>query len=183
MAARPLNGRLLEDLGTVLNAMPGVFSTPQWGGRAYKLPGSGGHRAKRPRLVAFVAPTGDGRAVTVSFKLEPRRAADVIEEHDWIEPHSFRTLAPSGWVTAILTTKRQAAALRRLLLESHALHAPPEPPPPPPAPPRASAPSAAADGGRGASRIDAVMADARARGWSPPAERADLDDWPRDARS
>ncbi len=159
MAARPKVATILEDLGSTLNALPGVFSTPQWGGRAYKLPGRGGRRDK-PRLVAFVAPTGDGRAVTVSFKLEPRRAADSIEAHGWIEPHSFRTLAPSGWVTAIVSTKRQAALLRPLLGESHALLAPPEKSP--------GDFSAAEKSPGGFSHLDSVMAEARSRGWSPP---------------
>ena len=64
-ASGPRRARLLEDLGAVLNALGGVFSTPQWGGRAYKLPRRGGAR-ERPRLVAFVGPSRDGRAVTVS---------------------------------------------------------------------------------------------------------------------
>lgn len=171
MAPRPVIARLLEDVGATLNALPGVFSTPQWGGRAYKLPGRGGRRDK-PKLVAFVAPAEDGRAVTVSFKLDPRQAADALERHDWIEPHSFRTLAPSGWVTAILANRRQASTLRPLLAECHALLAPPE---------KGESPLIRREKGgreRGETpHIDSVMEDARSRGWSPPAELADGDGW------
>ena len=48
---------LLAEVAKVLNALPGVFSTPQWGGRAYKLP-RGGNSGK-PKLLAHVTPVDD----------------------------------------------------------------------------------------------------------------------------
>jgi hypothetical protein len=148
----------MESLGTTLSALPGVFSTVQWGGRAYKLPGPGGNR-KKPKLVAHVHPTRDGTGVSVSFKLEKQRAADVVERHAWIEPHSFRTLAPSGWVTAVLTTKRQAKAVEKLLVEARSLlpTTQGEPAPTPMSHGTASDPVAR--------RIDRIMRDAVADGW------------------
>ena len=146
-----------QDLMAALAALRGVFSTPQWGGRAWKLPGPGGNR-KKPKLVAFVAPAGEGGAVAVSFKLARSRAQEVVKRHKWVSPHSFRTLAPSGWVTAEVSTKRQATALKKLLAESRALHG------------DAEAPTEAPRTGGAdplARRLDDVMAQARKRGWTP----------------
>jgi hypothetical protein len=156
--------RLLGEINTILASLPGVFSTAQWGGRAYKLPGPGGGR-HRPRLLAFVNPVKDGLAVGVSFKLPPPRAADVIQRHAWIEPHSFRTMAPSGWVSAAVSSKRQLGPLARLLEESRALY--PEA--------RAEREETETTITRAATdlvarRIDRVMKEARAEGWSPPAD-------------
>ena len=173
--------RLLGEVNTILVALPGVFSAAQWGGRAYKLPGPGGGR-KRPKLLAFVNPARDGRAVHVSFKLPPPRAAEVIERHAWIEPHSFRTMAPSGWVDAAVSNRRQLRPLARLLQESRSLH-----------PLLESAGGEDGSEAAGASdsgdrepettitraatdlvarRIDRVMKQAKAEGWSPPADDA-----------
>lgn len=98
--------------------------------------------------------------MSVSFKLEKQRAADVVERHAWIEPHSFRTLAPSGWVTAVLTTKRQAKTIEKLLAEARSLlpATEPEDAPPPSSHGTASDPVAR--------RIDRVMRDAVADGWT-----------------
>ncbi len=145
-------------VSSILNELGGVFSTPQWGGRAYKLPGRGGSRTK-PKLLAFVATSREADAVTVMFKLEKARAAAVVERYRWIEPHSFRTLAPAGWVTARLTTRRQVATLAKLLPESRSLYGAAEPEP---------GRSRNADPVVG--RIDRVMRAARAEGWSPPAD-------------
>jgi predicted DNA-binding protein (MmcQ/YjbR family) len=150
MAARATT--LLAEVAKVLNGLPGVFSTPQWGGRAYKVPaGSSG----KPKLLAHVTPVEDEGGVTVSFKLPPAAAADQTERHNWIAPHSFRTLAPSGWVTAHVRTRRQLATLRKLLVESHALHRTKAPP--------VKDPGAAPD----AARIDQVLRDAAPDGWTP----------------
>lgn len=149
-------------VSSILNALGGVFSTPQWGGRAYKLPGPGGSRSK-PRLLAHVTTSREGDAVTVSFKLEKARAVEVVERYGWIEPHSFRTLAPAGWVTARVSTRRQVMTLAKLLSESRALYGAAEPEPDP-EPGR----SGTADPVVG--RIDRVMQAARAEGWSPPAD-------------
>ena len=89
--------RMLGEVNTILAALPGVFSSAQWGGRAYKLPGPNGSRS-RPKLRAFVSPSRDGRAVGVSFKLPPARAANIIEMHNSMaDPlhfsHALRGLA------------------------------------------------------------------------------------------
>ncbi len=149
---------LLASVSSILNELGGVFSAPQWGGRAYKLPGRGGSRSK-PKLLAFVGTSREADAVTVMFKLEKARAAEVVERYRWIEPHSFRTLAPAGWVTARVTTRRQVTTLAKLLPESRALYGAAEPEP---------AWSRNADPVVG--RIDRVMRAARAEGWSPPAD-------------
>jgi predicted DNA-binding protein (MmcQ/YjbR family) len=165
MAAR--TSGLLGEVGAVLNGLPGVFSTVQWGGRAYKVPGPGtGSKAK---LLAFVSCDDDGQGVYVSFKLKPKRAHEVVDRHDWVEPHSFRTLAPSGWVSARLRTKRQLAALAPLLQESRELYAPVGATETNPSRQRQSASaSAPAPGADAAKRIEHVMNNLRAAGWSPP---------------
>ncbi len=145
-------------VSSILNGLGGVFSTPQWGGRAYKLPGPGGSRSK-PKLLAHVTTSREGDAVTASFKLEKARAVEVVERYRWIEPHSFRTLAPAGWVTARVTTRRQVTTLAKLLPESRALYGAAEPEP---------GRTGTADPVVG--RIDRVMRAARAEGWSPPAD-------------
>ncbi len=147
-------------VSSILNGLGGVFSTPQWGGRAYKLPGPGGSRSK-PKLLAFVGTSPEGDAMTVMFKLEKARAAEAVERYRWIEPHSFRTLAPAGWVTARVTTRRQVTTLAKLLPESRALYGAAEPEPKP-------GWSRTAEVVVG--RIDRVMRAARAEGWSPPAD-------------
>ena len=110
-----------ESIAAALNAMPGVFSTVQWGGRAYKLPGPNGSKRK-PKLLAHVCITKAGDALSVDFKLERDRAKKVIAAHDWIERHHFRTLAPSGWVSATVKNTTQAKALTNLLVESRAMY-------------------------------------------------------------
>jgi hypothetical protein len=156
--------RLLGEVNTILAALPGVFSSAQWGGRAYKLPGPNGTRS-RPKLLAFVSPSQDGRAVGVSFKLPPPRAADIIERHDWVAPHSFRTMAPSGWVSAAISTKRHLKPLARLLAESRMLY----PVTTDDAGEIETTVKPAAAGGV-ARRIDRIMQEAKAQGWAPPAD-------------
>jgi hypothetical protein len=112
---------LQDSVAKSLNSMPGVFSTVQWGGRAYKMPRPGGSKRK-PKLLTHVCITRAGDALSVDFKLERDRAKKVVAAHDWIEPHPFRTLAPSGWVSATVKTKTQAKALIKLLGESRALY-------------------------------------------------------------
>ncbi|MHC5023062.1 MAG: hypothetical protein ACYTGG_04010 [Planctomycetota bacterium] len=149
---------LLESVGSLLDDFPEVFSTPQWGGRAYKLPGPGGRRRK-PKLLAFVAPADDGRGVTVSFKLEASLAARSIDRYAWIASHAFGTLGRSGWVTAAVTNRRQLTTLARLLAESRALH--------PPAEDRGESPSGRVTSAT-ARHIERVMRDATSSGWTPP---------------
>ncbi len=114
-------GAILEDLAVTLSGLSGVFSTPQWGGRAYKLPGPNGN-LKKPKLLAFVVLSKDQASISVAFKLSRQRSVEVVERNDWIEPHSFRTLAPAGWVSANITNKRQVATLRKMLSESRELY-------------------------------------------------------------
>jgi predicted DNA-binding protein (MmcQ/YjbR family) len=148
---------LLAELAEVLNGLPGVFSTPQWGGRAYKVPARG---AGKPRLLAHVTPVDRENAVTISFKLAPPEAADQVERHEWIAPHSFRTLAPSGWLTATVRTKRQVATLRKLLRESHGLHGV--------VTVDERSPQRKSDGET--ARIDRVLGEAASEGWEPKSD-------------
>ncbi len=154
--AKRING-LLDELAVILNDLPAVFSTPQWGGRAYKV-----GREGKAKVLAHVCLTKGGDAVTVSFKLAPERARDLIERHEWIAPHSFRTLAPAGWLTAQVTTKRQVGTLGRLLAESHGLH-------PVPAENDAS-PRPRPAASETARHIDRVMGEVSAEGWTPPSD-------------
>ena len=150
---------ILNDLSRRLNSLPGVFSTPQWGGRAYKVPGPNGN-AKKPKLVAFVAMNKGGDAIGVQFKLTRPRAEQVIDDHDWISPHSFRTLAPAGWVSAELTGKRQLNVLAKLLAESRALY--------PTVEMTQADPKERSTGSDAVSRrIDQVMGEMQAEGWRP----------------
>ena len=120
MPTRP--DQILDTLADVLNGMDCVFSTPQWGGRAYKVPKPDGTQGKsKGKIVAFVALDEAGKTVHISFKIPPGDAQDACERYDWIEPHSFRTLAPSGWVTATVATRRQVGTLTRFLKQSHAM--------------------------------------------------------------
>lgn len=153
--------QLLERVAGELNAMPEVFSTLQWGGRAYKLPGPGGS-LKRPRLLAHVVLEKGGKAIFIDFKLPRERARAVIGRLDWVEPHSFRTLAPSGWVSAAIRTKKQCDEAVRLLRESRAMH------PSKPAEPDHAAVGRAKGGSDSVTRrIENVMRDKQAGGWRP----------------
>lgn len=153
-------GAILEDLAVILSGLSGVFSTPQWGGRAYKLPGPNGN-LKKPKLLAHVGITKDQSSIYVAFKLSQQRSIEVVEKYDWLEPHSFRTLAPAGWVTANVTNKRQIATLKKLLIESRDLY------------PRVeveikTVKNRASEKDDGTSRqIDRVMGALAAEGWQP----------------
>lgn len=163
-------------ISRTLNALPGVFSTVQWGGRAYKLPGPGGNM-KKPRLLAHVWLTKSGDAVGVDFKLEKSRADAVVEQYIWIERHSFRTLAPSGWVTARISAKSQCKVVEQLLRESRSLY------PTGDGDRSASNQTAARNRTREpgaaisavARRIDAVLREKKAQGWKP-AQADDFDE-------
>jgi hypothetical protein len=160
--------QILDTLAAVLNGMDGVFSTPQWGGRAYKVapPGAASTRGRsdpKGKIVAFMALDGVGKSVQVSFKIPPADAQDACERFKWIQPHSFGTLAPSGWVTATVGSKRQVGTLTRLLEQSYALHGV-----------RAAGPSDTAGSSRAtdadAGHIDRVMDKVRDDGWSPQSD-------------
>ncbi len=154
---------LREQLSAILNALPGVFSTPQWGGRAYKMRAKAGSRSK-PKLLAFVSLPDSQDAVQVSFKLAPDRAAAMVQRHQWIAPHPFRTLAPAGWITARVSTQRRLTTLAKLLKESCSLYGSVEG--------TAAVPTRSLPvDGRSTSatrRIDRVMRELRSEGWSPP---------------
>jgi hypothetical protein len=164
-------GRLLSDVSGIFNGMPAVFSTPQWGGRAYKLPGRDGDRGK-PRLLAHITMRRAADAVNVDFKLPPDRAAAEIDRLQWLSPHSFRTLAPAGWVTATLSDRRRVRSLARLLAESRALHGETETLQPS-APHAVEACVARSDESTSdgvARRINRVMREANVDGWTPDAD-------------
>jgi hypothetical protein len=158
--ARSING-ILEGVAGTLNALPGVFSTPQWGGRAYKLPGPGGS-VKRPKLLAFVCLSKDGSTIIVTFKLDKQRAAQVIATHSWIVRESFGSLGGAGWVRAKVAAAAHVRTLAPLLAESRGLYPAVEP---------AIVelePAGAAATGELARRIAKVMQLELPDGWTPP---------------
>jgi hypothetical protein len=154
---------LLEKIAGELSGLPDVFSTVQWGGRAYKLPGVSGS-TKKPKLLAHVCLDKSGEAVWVDFKLARERAGQAVAEFSWIKPHSFRTLAPAGWISARVSTRSQCRKLVPLLIESRSLHPAIKPPP---TAVSASAGDASKRGADAAERIDRVMRQKRSEGWRP----------------
>jgi hypothetical protein len=150
---------LLKAIGSDLADLPDVYSTAQWGGRAWKVPGPGGSKAK-PKLLAHVTPTRDERAISVTFKLPRDRAAAAADAHAWIEPSSFGKLGRSGWLAATLTTKRQWKTLRPLLAESREQYPRTEPA-------RAEPARRGRVGSDDARRVDRVMKELGESGWSP----------------
>ena len=163
----PVN-ELLGSIGKVLNGLPDVFSTAQWGGRAYKLPGANGS-LKKPRLVAYVAVTKDESAVAVVFKLPKEASAEATRRFEWIGPFKFGSWEKSGWVEARVSDGRQVRTLARLLRECRAMF---------PAMETSSLDelrgrtSAGAPSNPVVKRIDRVMAEAKAGGWKPPGPRS-----------
>jgi hypothetical protein len=115
-----------ESLSRALNAMPGVFSTVQWAGRAYKLPGPGSRGTKKPLLLTHVCLNKAEDAVCLGFRLEKSRARAIVRKHTWIKPHSFRTLSKTGWLETQVRTKAQSKVIIELLRESRTLHPMPE---------------------------------------------------------
>ncbi len=153
---------LMGEVGTILNAFPGVFSTVQWGGRAYKLPGVNGS-LKKPKLLTFVSLTKDEKAVSVVFKLPRERSADVIERYAWVEPMNFGTWGKSGWITARVSQKRQLGPLAKLLTECRANF-----PQTVIKPERGKRRAGESSGSNPiVRRLDRVMAEAKADGWEP----------------
>jgi len=161
---------LLKPVGEIVSGLPGVFSTAQWGGRAYKLPGVRGDR-KKPRLLAHVTFERDRGAVHVEFKLPKDRADALVSKYDWVNRHSFATLARSGWVAAEVTSARQLGMLGRWLAESRALH-----------PDSADREQGAKDEAEGISpkvRIQRIIARAAETGWRPAIDCEEFDGPPR----
>lgn len=153
---------LLGDIATILNDLPDVFSTPQWGGRAYKLPGPDGS-LRKPKLLAFVSLTKERDAVSVVFKLPLELSAQSIERFDWIGPFEFGTWKKAGWIAARLKDRRRLRTLNRLLKVSRSLYPMRETPP---SPRKRSASSSTSN--PVLRRIDRVMAEAKDEGWTPP---------------
>ena len=145
-----------ESVASGLNGLPGVFSTVQRGGRAYKVGDS-----RKFKLLSHVCLSDAGDAVYVGFKLTKDRAREVVDQHDWITPHSFRTLAGSGWVAAEVRTKSQCKVIAKLLAESRALYPVHET-----VKPRKGKRGVNDDDGV-VQRIGAVLRERKAAGWSP----------------
>ena len=154
---------LMGEIASILNALPEVFSTPQWGGRAYKLPGANGS-LKKPKLLAFVSLTKEQDAINVVFKLPKTQSEEAVDRYAWVGPFEFGKWHKSGWISARMTQKRQLKPLARLLDECRALF--PMAKTEPDRPKR--------DSFKGGShpivrRLDRVMAEARDDGWEPGA--------------
>lgn len=156
--------RLMGEISSLLNDLPDVFSTPQWGGRAYKLPGPNGS-LKKPKLLAFVVMTRDQDAVSVVFKLPKSLSDETPQRFGWIEPFNFGNWKNAGWINARITDGRQLRTLKRLLKECRALF-----PDQIPQPETASGAASHMTSDSVASRIDRVVTKAIAEGWSPPDE-------------
>lgn len=169
MAPMARVNELLGDIASILNELPEVFSTPQWGGRAYKLPGANGSR-KKPKLLAFVSLTKEQDAVSVVFKLPPELSADSIERFDWIGPFEFGTWKKAGWISARMTDGRRLRTLNRLLKESRSLYPMRETP-------KSSRKRTASSSTSNPvlRRIDRVMAEAKDEGWEPSDIERDAD--------
>jgi hypothetical protein len=169
---KPRIAEIQRSLSKALNAMPGVFSTVQWGGRAYKLPGPGSRGMKKPVLLTHACLSKTGDAVCLGFRLEKSRARTIVREHDWIKPHSFRTLSKTGWLETQVRTKTQCKVMVELLRESRALHPMPEALTQAPASrKRASARNSGSSSGDQRNpitrRLDSVLSQRRAEGWRP----------------
>lgn len=160
-----------EALASALNALPDVFSTVQWGGRAYKLPGPGSRGKKRPVLLTHVCITRQRDAISLGFRLEKSRARQIIRQHPWIKPHSFGKLKNTGWVEMEVQTMAQCKVVIALLRESRMLHPMPQPPETSGGP--RSKPARSRKRGRVdkddpvARRIDSVLSRKRDEGWRP----------------
>ncbi len=156
--------RLMGEIGSLLNDLPDVFSTPQWGGRAYKLPGLNGS-LKKPKLLAFVVMTRDKEAVSVVFKLPKSLSDEIMQRFDWIEAFSFGNWKNAGWIDARLTDGRQLRTLKRLLKECRGLF-----PDQKNQPETQTGVASPASSDSVARRIDRVVKKAIADGWSLPDE-------------
>jgi hypothetical protein len=169
---------ILESLASALNAMPDVFSTPQWGGRAYKLPGPGSRGKRKPVLLTHVTIPKQRDCVRLGFRLDLQRARAVVKQHTFIKPSTFGTLGKNGWLETAITTKAQCRIVIDLLKESRALH--PVSEPAATRGTRSSTPtrkkSAGAQGNAEAMRIDAVLRRKRDEGWT--LQDDDFDDRP-----
>ena len=165
-----------KSLAKALNAMPGVFSTVQWGGRAYKLPGPGSRGMKKPALLTHVCLNKAEDAVCLGFRLEKTRGRAVMRQHSWIKPNSFGSLKNTGWVETEIRTKAECKVIIALLRESRSLHPIPETALPAEKPKTARRGKRAADAeddSGNARRIDAVLRRKRDEGWRPQSSAFD----------
>ena len=159
--------QIQEALSKALNTMPGVFSTVQWGGRAYKLPGPGTRGKKKAVLLTHVCLNKAGDAVCLGFRLEKRRAKAVIKQYEWVKVNSFGSLGKSGWVEMAITTKAQCKVTTALLRESRALHAMPEETPKERTRSRRGKRTKDAERNVVARRLESVLRNKREEGWRP----------------
>lgn len=162
---------ILESLANALNALPDVFSTVQWGGRAYKLPGPGSRGRKKPVLLTHISISKNRDAVHMGFRLDVPRAKAVVKQHKFIKPSTFGTLGKSGWLEMALTTKAQCKIVIGLLKESRALHpvsdAATVKVESKPARNRKHGAAAVGEDDGVAKRLDAVLRRKREEGWTP----------------
>jgi hypothetical protein len=159
-----------ESLAAALNAMPDVFSTVQWGGRAYKLPRPGSRGRKKPVLLTHIVIPKTRDAVHLGFRLPVPRAKAVVKQHRFIRPSTFGTLGKSGWLEMALTTKSQCKVVIALLKESRGLHPVSQADAAPAAPKSARRRKRGSDAGGDdgiTNRMDAVLRRKREEGWKP----------------
>lgn len=163
---------LLGEIASILNGLPDVFSTAQWGGRAYKLPGPNGSR-KKPKLLAFVSVTKGDEAVDVVFKLPKDLSNATVERFGWIERFEFGNWKNAGWIRAELSDGRQLRTMKRLLGECRAMF--PTQDVSPASPPGRHEEPRRAGMHPIVRRMDRVMAEAKKDGWRPREPHEDDD--------
>ncbi len=137
-------------LHELLESFDGVWSSPQWGGRAYKI-----GPQRKPKLFAFVY-EDKGRCM-VEFKLPPEAAGQAVQRYRWVVRHPWSNLRRSGWVQVTFQRSAQLGPLGKLLTQTRQLFASTSTPVRDK--PRARDPVAA--------RIESVMRQARQRGLRP----------------
>lgn len=121
--------RLRQSMAEIALALPGVFEATQWGGWVYKVVGRDGtkktsSKSGGAKMLCYVV-DGKNHGWHCQFKLPGRsedgRAHEVVQKTAWVEVHPWKTLGPSGWVVARPRTKPQLKKLAALLAESRAL--------------------------------------------------------------
>ena len=190
MAMDKRDPQLRQAMAEIALALPGVFEATQWGGWVYKVVGRDGtkktsSKSGGAKMLCYVV-DGKNHGWHCQFKLpgtsEDGRAFEVVQKTAWVEVHPWKTLGPSGWVVARPRTKPQLKKLAGLLAESRALLPSYEEETAAEASPSANreassgASSAGAVSSNVARRFDAVMREARDKGWQhadPDAEAFD----------
>ena len=110
--------KLLNELNEYLLAFKQVFSSIQWGGKAYKLPDIKGNKSK-PKLFVFTQIDEKNNALIADFKLPLEVAANAVEKHAHLTPSPFSNWAKTGWVSARFTTTRQLTSTKPLFKISY----------------------------------------------------------------